>query len=1118
MAQNASRDIRPFTTAHVGAFIILAVGIALSAALWLHSARLVTREADTYLDNRAARVFAGIERRMIEYQTLLLGMQGLFLSTETVSRVAFRRYVGNLELGQRTPGIRALHFTRYVPRAHYEDFVASVRADLANDTAVAQTFTVHPPGVRDEHYVIEFIEPLAENLPAFGLDAGTQPANRASFLAARDTGYFNLTPPFQLVQAPPGEFGLVLRAPVYVYGASLGSVAQRRAAFVGLVGISLNTQALFSDVLSDMLRERYRIVIHDVGVTGETDRNETTFATVFDSSPDIDADEASTASMRRTRTLTVGGRDWKVDVVAHPGWLESRPGRRVPIIFLGAGVAISLLIAALYHALARAHARALKLANRMTRDLRLSEQRLRMLAELSSDWFWEQDPEGRLVSVSGASNKMPIAFDKVAGKTRWEIAPDALSQAQWQAHREQLAAREPFEIEYATDDGDGGKRWIVTRGAPCYGDDGQFLGYQGTAQDITEQRRNSETIARNSAVLSATLENMDQGISVVDSNLCLLACNRRFAELLDFPLSLTLPGTPFEAFTRYNAERGEYGPGDIDEQVGARVALAGRFEAHRFRRVRPNGVVLEIVGSPMPDGGFVTTYTDVTDQVRAEEALRRQAAILQTTLDHLEQGISVMDADLHMTAMNHRFCELLGFPEDMARNGAPFEAFFRYNAERGEYGPCDVERMVKEKIEIARRFEPHCFKRTRPDGRVIEVRGTPIKGGGLVTSYTDVTAREHAEEILRRSEQRYRTLVDVSPEAIFVSRHRIILLINEAARRLLGLAPDDDLVGSDLLEFVDPTCHAAVIERIAALEADIDPALRMPRVEQVYRHRNGSAIAVEASAARVALEDGPAVLSIVRDITARKRAEQAVRELNETLEQRVRERTAELESSNQELESFSYSVSHDLRAPLRALHGFSHLLEEEYGARLDATGLSYLHRIRRATERMGKLIDDLIELARISRQGLVRVEVDLSAMAREVAASLHEHDGERQIGWRIADGLWVHADPVLLRVLTENLLRNAWKFTAERDDALIELGTQSDPEGAVFFVRDNGAGFDMTYADKLFHPFQRMHDAERFEGSGIGLAIVERIVRRHGGRVWAEAVTGQGATFFFTLG
>ncbi len=238
-----------------------------------------------------------------------------------------------------------------------------------------------------------------------------------------------------------------------------------------------------------------------------------------------------------------------------------------------------------------------------------------------------------------------------------------------------------------------------------------------------------------------------------------------------------------------------------------------------------------------------------------------------------------------------------------------------------------------------------------------------------------------------------------------------------------------------------------------------------------------------------------------------------------TLERRVRERTAELEAANRELESFAYSVSHDLRAPLRAIDGFVRAVLEDHGARLPPEGQAHLERVRHAAQRMGRLIDDLLMLSRVTRREMVRRPVDLSALAREVASELAEREPGRRMTVRIAPGMRAEGDPSLLRLLLENLLGNAWKYTRPCPDAVIEVGCEQGPGGGgmVYFVRDNGVGFDMRYAERLFAPFQRLHRDDEFEGTGVGLATVQRIVHRHGGRVWAEAEPGRGAIFRFTL-
>jgi signal transduction histidine kinase len=242
-----------------------------------------------------------------------------------------------------------------------------------------------------------------------------------------------------------------------------------------------------------------------------------------------------------------------------------------------------------------------------------------------------------------------------------------------------------------------------------------------------------------------------------------------------------------------------------------------------------------------------------------------------------------------------------------------------------------------------------------------------------------------------------------------------------------------------------------------------------------------------------------------------------LKEINEDLEQRVEQRTRELEASNKELEAFSYSVSHDLRAPLRTIDGFSLALHEDFSDKLDDKGRDYISRVRNGVQRMGTLIDSLLQLSRVTRSEIQREHVDLSQLATMVFNEVRAADPERAVKWAAQPGVMADADPRLVRIVLENMIGNAWKFTARSQDAKIAFGSDRRDGQTVYFIRDNGAGFDMQYVDRLFTAFQRLHGERDFKGSGIGLATVSRIIRRHHGSIWAEAAPGQGATFFFTL-
>jgi PAS domain S-box-containing protein len=366
-------------------------------------------------------------------------------------------------------------------------------------------------------------------------------------------------------------------------------------------------------------------------------------------------------------------------------------------------------------------------------------------------------------------------------------------------------------------------------------------------------------------------------------------------------------------------------------------------------------------------------------------------------------------------------------------------------------------------------------------------------------------------ESYRRSELRFRSAMEFSAIGkALLDREGRIVEANPALANLLGKSPEQLIGRSFGALFVDGQDEDA---RSPGPEPLLEGVYRATRV---LKHGDGGTRQAQLTFAPVPGDIGQDIARLVQieDVTDRLRAEAEVLALNRTLEARVEARTRELTRANQELESFAYSVSHDLRAPLRAIDGFSRLLTERYGDRIDEEGREYLLRVRNAAGRMGTLIESLLKMARLARGGIKAVPLDLSRMAADIVAELRATEPERDVDIRIAPALRVVGDQSLVRSLLQNLLGNAWKFTCDCSDARIEFGISS---GGEFFVRDNGAGFPQEYADKLFRPFQRLHSQEEFAGHGIGLASVKRIVERHGGLIRAVGSPGEGATFFFTL-
>jgi PAS domain S-box-containing protein len=373
-----------------------------------------------------------------------------------------------------------------------------------------------------------------------------------------------------------------------------------------------------------------------------------------------------------------------------------------------------------------------------------------------------------------------------------------------------------------------------------------------------------------------------------------------------------------------------------------------------------------------------------------------------------------------------------------------------------------------------------------------------------------------AKDALRKSEERFRSLVETTSDWVWeVDANGRYTYASPKIRELLGYEPEE-VNGQTPFDLMHPD-EAKRLEPIFQEQMRIKKPIE--RVENLARRKDGRLVVLETSGVPY-FDDQEMLLGyrgIDRDVTERKRAEEELFKLNAELEQRVQERTAQLESANRELEAFSYSVSHDLRAPLRAIVSFSKILDDDFSAGLDPMARGFLQKIIASGRKMDLLIDELLELSRLGRKPLNKRTVDLHAVVQSVIESLAHEIAHRQIEWIITELPPVQADPVLIHQVYANLIGNALKYSSKLVQTRIEIGYRSEGLESVYFVRDNGAGFDMQYVDKLFGVFQRLHREDEFEGTGIGLATVQRIIHRHGGRIWAEAEVDKGATFFFTL-
>ena len=734
----------------------------------------------------------------------------------------------------------------------------------------------------------------------------------------------------------------------------------------------------------------------------------------------------------------------------------------------------------------------------------------RLLADALPQIVWMMQPDGlhtffnqRWLDYSGASLQGSLAH----GWSRF-IHPDdrARVAAQWTQAR---ASNEACEVECRLRRADGIYRWMLGRTVPQRDAAGRPIRWVGTLTDIDEFKQRAELLEKNlymdriagrvARLGGWTIDLPERTLTWSDENCLIHDVAPGYTPTLDEGIGYFFPehrplvarhvqdcaenGVPYEfVLPKHTAK-------------GRRIWVRSIGEAVRDA----SGKIVRLQGA----------FQDISEQKEAENRTLALEAQLTATLESITDGFCLIDKDWKFTFVNGQAERMLQRRREEVLGKILWQAFPESLGTR-------MERECRLALHEQRTTRFEVFY--PPLNLCIHFHVYPTEDG-LAVYFQDITQRREEQaqlRLLQTAVSRLNDIVIITEAVALEQGGPRIVFVNDAFERQTGYSRAEAL-GHTFRLLWGPNTQRPELDRIRAAMARWEPV----RAEIVIYTKDGRQRWLETDIAPIADRSGKFThwVAVERDITERRQQQQEILSLNTGLEARVLLRTFELEIANRELESFAYSVSHDLRSPLNTIHAFSQLVVKIDGDQVSAKGKHYLNRIGVSVKFMGDLIEGLLTLAQVTRKQIESEPVDLSEIARRIGHDHREREPERQAELQIQDGLSARGDARLLSLLLKNLLDNAWKFTSREPLARIQVGSEPDADGnTVFYVRDNGAGFDMAFAPKLFGTFERLHSPEEFSGTGIGLATVRRVIDRHAGRVWAESLPNQGASFFFTLG